>query len=96
MKLLAIDGLVVGASEAVQVIPLSPVVRLDIVAVGAARFAVVKPLTASVNTKVTVAMSPNWRAVSLMVMLETREGAWVSKVRVGVLPAPPLLPTASL
>ena len=67
-----------GVSVAVQVMPPSPVVRLDSEAVGANRSAEVKPVTASVKTKVTVAVSPMRKAVSLMVMLAARLGRSVS------------------
>ena len=48
----------------------------------------------SEKVKVMVAVSPLFKVEALLVM--AREGAWVSKVRDGVVPAPPLLPAASL
>ena len=51
-------------------------------------------LGSSEKVKVMVAVSPLFKVEALLVM--AREGAWVSKVRDGVVPAPPLLPAASL
>ena len=48
----------------------------------------------SEKVKVMVAVSPLFKVEALLVM--ARVGAWVSKVRDGVVPAPPLLPAASL
>ena len=48
----------------------------------------------SEKVKVMVAVSPLFKVEALLVM--AREGAWVSKVRDGVVPAPPSLPAASL
>ena len=45
---------------------------------GAVRSAVVKPVMASVNVKVTLAVSPIFSAVSLIVMLLASEGRAVS------------------
>ena len=52
-----------------------------------------KPLGASLNVKVMVAVPPESRVSTLLVM--ARVGAAVSKVSVGVEPAPPELPAAS-
>ena len=51
-------------------------------------------LGSSEKVKVMVAVSPLFKVEALLVM--ARVGAWVSKVRDGVVPAPPLLPAASL
>ena len=48
----------------------------------------------SEKVKVMEAVSPLFKVDALLVM--ARVGAWVSKVRDGVVPAPPLLPAASL
>jgi hypothetical protein len=61
--------LALGVSVTVQVMPPSPVMRLDKTAFGADKSAVVKPVTASVKVNVTVAVSPIFSAVSLIVML---------------------------
>ena len=78
MTLLASVVLTVGVSVAVQVMPPSPDVRLESAAFGALRSAVVKPVTASVKVKVTVAVSPTRSAVSLMVMPAASVGRTVS------------------
>ena len=78
MTLLAAVVLALGDSVAVQVMPPSLLLRLENTALGAVRSAVVKPLTASVKVKVTVAVSPMRKAVSLMVMAEARVGRAVS------------------
>ena len=78
MTLLAAVVVALGVSVAVQVIPPSLLLRLDKEPLGALRSAVVKPLTASVKVKVTVAVSPMRKAVSLMVMLEASVGRNVS------------------
>ena len=78
MTLLAAVVLALGVSVAVQVMPPSPDVRFESAALGALRSAVVKPITASVKVKVTVAVSPTRKAVSLMVMLEASVGRSVS------------------
>ena len=70
--------LAAGVSVAVQVMPPSPVVRLDKTAFGASKPAVVKPVIASVKEKVTVAVSPILSAVSLIVMLLAKVGRCVS------------------
>ena len=51
-------------------------------------------LGSSEKVKVMEAVSPLFNVEALLVM--ARVGAWVSKVRDGVVPAPPLLPAASL
>ena len=76
--MLAAVALALGVSVAVQVKPPSPVVRLESTALGTVRSAVVKPVTASVKTSVTVALSPMRRAVSLIVMLAAKLGRSVS------------------
>ena len=48
----------------------------------------------SEKVKVMVAVSPIFKVDTLLVIV--RVGAWVSKVRDGVLPAAPLLPAGSL
>jgi len=48
----------------------------------------------SEKVKVMEAVSPLFNVEALLVM--AIEGAWVSKVRAGVVPAPPLFPAASL
>ena len=48
----------------------------------------------SEKVKVMVAVSPLFKVDTLLVIV--RVGAWVSKVRDGVLPAPPLLPARSV
>ena len=83
-----------GVRVAVQVMPPSELDRFERAALGAVRSAVVKPVTASEKVKVMVAVSPLFNVEALLVM--ARVGAWVSKVRDGVVPAPPLLPAASL
>ena len=70
--------LAAGVSVAVQVMPPSPEPRLLSEALGALRSAVVKPVTASVKAKVTVAVSPIFSAVSLIVMLLAKVGRTVS------------------
>ena len=68
----------VGVSVAVQVIPPSPVLKFESEPLGAVRSAVVKPVMASENVKVTVAVSPIFSAVSLIVMLLASVGRAVS------------------
>ena len=58
-----------GVNVAVQVIPPSLLVRLLRAPLATLKSAVLKPLTASLNVTVTVAVSPIRRAVSLRVML---------------------------
>ena len=53
-----------------------------------------KPVGASLKVKVMVAVSPALRALALLVI--ARVGASVSMLIVGVVPAPPLLPAASV
>ena len=53
-----------------------------------------KPVGASLKVKVMVAVSPALTALALLVM--ARVGASVSILMVGVAPAPPLLPAASV
>ena len=53
-----------------------------------------KPVGASLKVKVMVAVSPALTALTLLVMASV--GAEVSILMVGVAPAPPLLPVASV
>ena len=53
-----------------------------------------KPVGASLKVKVMVAVWPDARVVALLVM--ARVGASVSMLMLGVVPAPPLLPAASV
>ena len=53
-----------------------------------------KPVGASLKVKVMVAVSPEMRLETSLVM--ARVGAAVSKVSVGVVAAPPVLPAASV
>ena len=69
---------VVGVSVAVQVKPPLLVARLVNVPFDTVTAAVVKPVTASVKVKVTVAVSPIFNAVSLIVMLLAKAGRTVS------------------
>ena len=78
MTLLASVVLALGVSVAVHVRPPSLLARLDSTALGAFRSAMVKPDTASVKEKVTVAVSPMRSAVSLTVMAEASVGRTVS------------------
>ena len=78
ITLLAAVVVALGVSVAVQVMPPSPVVRLDSAALGAVKSAVVKPVTASEKTQVTVAVSLMRRAVSSRVMLAASVGRTVS------------------
>ena len=54
----------------------------------------VKPLGASLKAKVILAVSPVTRALWSLVIVKV--GAAVSNVSVGVMPAPPVLPAASV
>ena len=54
----------------------------------------VKPTGVSLNVKVIVAVSPDLTALALLVI--DRVGAKVSMLMLGVVPAPPVLPAASL
>ena len=71
-------ALALGVSVAVQVKPPSLEARLDKTPSGAVRSAVSKAVTASVKTKVTVAVSPIFSAVSEMVMADASAGRTVS------------------
>ena len=75
MTLLAAVLPAVGVSVAVQVMPPSPLERFVMVEFGVVRSAAVKPVMASAKIKVTVAVSPILRAVSLMVIEDARDGA---------------------
>ena len=70
--------LALGVRVAVQVMPPSPLIRFDNTPFGTATSAILKPCTASVTVKVTVAVSPIFSAVSEMVMLLARLGRTVS------------------
>ena len=78
MTLAAAVVLGAGVSVAVQVMPPSPELKLDKLAFGANKSPAVKPTTASVKVKVTVAVSPLFNAVSLIVMLLAKAGRTVS------------------
>ena len=67
-----------GVSVAVQVMPPFVLLRLESTALGAFKSAMVKPVTASVKVKVSVAVSPTRRAVSLMVIAVASVGRTVS------------------
>ena len=74
MTLVAAVELAVGVRVALQVMPPSPLLRLERVALGASRSALEKPVITSVKVKVTVAVSPIFRALSLMVIAEKSVG----------------------
>ena len=78
MTLLESVVVALGVSVADQLMPPSPLLRLESVALVALRSAIVKPVTASVKVKVTVAVSPMRRAVSLIVMAAAKVGRSVS------------------
>ena len=82
-----------GVKMAVRVRP-EPVVAERVPPVTETSPEVNEVLGSSEKVKVMVAVSPLFKVEALLVM--ARVGAWVSKVRDGVLPAPPLLPAASL
>ena len=67
-----------GVSVPVQLMPLLLLARPVTVPLPTVRSALVKPLTASLKVKVTVAVSPILSAVSLMSMLELSVGRTVS------------------
>ena len=67
-----------GVKVTVQVMPPSEEARLESTAFGTVRSAVVKPVTASAKVKVTVAVSPIFRAVSEIVIAEASVGRAVS------------------
>ena len=76
--MLAAVLLALGVRVAVQVMPPSPVVRVERLPFGTVRSAAVKPMMASVKVKVTVAVSPIFSAVSEIVIAEARVGRTVS------------------
>ena len=82
-----------GVKVAVRVRP-EPVVAERVPPVTETSSDVNEVLGSSEKVKVMVAVSPLFNVEALLVM--AREGAWVSKVRDGVVPAPPSLPAASL
>ena len=82
-----------GVKVAVRVRP-EPVMAERVPPVTETSLDVNEVLGSSEKVKVMVAVSPLFNVDVLLVM--AREGAWVSKVRDGVVPAPPLLPAASL
>jgi len=82
-----------GVKMAVRVRP-EPVMAERVPPVTETSSDVNEVLGSSEKVKVMVAVSPLFNVEALLVM--AREGAWVSKVREGVVPAPPLLPAASL
>ena len=69
MRLLASVTLALGVRVAVQVMPPSLLARLLRPPLATLKSAAVKPLTASLNVTVTVAVSPIRRAVSATTML---------------------------
>ena len=73
---------VFGVRVAVQVMPPLLLLGVDKVPLGTVTSAAVKPVMASVKVKVTVAVSPILRAVSLIVMAVARAGALTSRVTV--------------
>ena len=81
---------------AVQVVPPSTLARLDKTAFGAVTSAVVKPVIASVKVKVTVAVSPIFNAVSLIVMADASAGRTVSTVTESCVAARLPLPALSV
>ena len=83
----------VGVKMALRVRP-EPVMAERVPPVTETSSDVNEVLGSSEKVKVMVAVSPLFKVEALLVM--AREGAWVSKVRDGVVPAPPLLPAASL
>ena len=82
-----------GVKVAVRVRP-EPVMAERVPPVTETSSDVNEVLGSSEKVKVMVAVSPLFKVEALLVM--ARVGAWVSKVRDGVVPAPPLLPAASL
>ena len=70
--------LTLGVSVAVQVRPPSLLLRLVRAPLATVTSAVVKPVTASVKAKVTVAVSPILSAVSEIEMADSRLGRTVS------------------
>ena len=78
MTLVGAVVVALGVRVAVQVMPPLAVLRLLSAPLGVARSARVKPVTASMKVKVTVAVSPIFRAVSLMVMALASTGRVVS------------------
>ena len=82
-----------GVKVAVRVRP-EPVMAERVPPVTETSSDVNEVLGSSEKVKVMVAVSPLFNVEALLVM--ARVGAWVSKVRDGVVPAPPLLPAASL
>ena len=95
MTLVALLVLALGVSVAVQVMPPSLLLRLLSVPLGDVRSAVVNPVTASLNVKVTVAVSPILSDVSLIVIGEPNDGCAVSIEKLLELTKPlPALPLA--
>ena len=85
-----------GVRVAVQVTPSSLLASPDRLPLGTVTSPTVKPVTASLNVKVTVAVSPIFKAVSEMAIAWAREGRSVSNVRAGEFPPAPLLPARSV
>ena len=83
----------VGVKMAVRVRP-EPLMAERVPPVTETSSDVNEVLGSSEKVKVMEAVSPLFNVEALLVM--AREGAWVSKVRAGVVPAPPLFPAASL
>ena len=94
MRLLVSVVLAVGVKLAIQVQPPSIAVTADSVPLAIVKSALVKSLTTSLKVIVTAELSPAVSAVSATKMLAV--GRRVSMLITGVLPAPPLLPAASV
>ena len=78
----------------VQVLPWSAEATVVSVPLASVRSAFSKAVTASLKVMVTWLLSPAWSALSASTMLAV--GASVSMLIVGVVPAPPVLPAASV
>ena len=94
MRLLVSVVLAVGVKLAIQVQPPSIAVTADSVPLAIVKSALVKPVTISLKVIVTAELSPAISAVSATTMLAV--GRSVSILIVGVVPAPPVLPAASV
>jgi len=85
-----------GIRVAVQVRPPSLEARLESVPLATLTSAAVKPVTASVKVKVTVALPPMASTVSEIAMLEARLGRTVSTAKLPLWAVPlPALPARS-
>ena len=83
-----------GVRVAVQVMPPSPLVRLLSAPFSTLKFAVVSPLTASLNVMVTVLVSPAASAASATVMLAVGRRVSMAKL-LEFTGAAPVLPAVS-